>query len=42
MADEEKEKVNEYHKEWYRKLSIEKKNKIKEDLRNRYHAIKIC
>ena len=35
MSSEEKNKVNEYRKNWYDQLDEEKKNKIRKHARNR-------
>ena len=42
MTKEEKNKVNKYRKSWYCRLDEEKKNKIRESIRNRYYMIKAC
>ena len=41
MIAEEKNKVNEYRKNWYHQLDEEKKNQIREHARNRYYAVSI-
>ena len=42
MTSEEKNKVNEYRKNWYRLLDEEKINKFGEYARNRYYAVSVC
>ena len=42
MTSEEKNKVNEYRKNWYRLLDEEKINKFGEYARNRYYTVSVC
>ena len=42
MTSEEKNKVNDYRKNWYRLLDEEKINKFGEYARNRYYAVSVC
>ena len=42
MTAEEKNKVNEYRKNWYCQLDEEKKNKFRQYTRNRYYAVSVC
>ena len=41
MSHEERLKVLAYRREWYHKLDLEKKNKLREDSKNRYHSVKV-
>ena len=41
MTHEERLKVLAYRREWYHKLDLEMKNKMREDSKNRYLSVKV-
>ena len=40
MNNEQREKLNEYHRAWYSKLDEEKKNRMRKDALDRFYLIK--
>ena len=41
MTHAERLKVLAYRREWFHELDLEKKNKMREDSKNRYHSVKV-